>query len=150
MTDYQSRKYKKHSIVSTSERLQSIFTDPSTSAIRPYVEDALLWGAMEIDDQNRVNFYSTSTGTVGFRYEWGTLVEAQDATKVVLSWSPERRHAFPREYGSLQHGNMRALWATDLRLGYAANRAARKVTRRGRHQGVSNRWRHSRRCSVSE
>lgn len=101
VTNYQSQKLQKHSIVSTSERLQSIFADPSTSAIRQHVEDALLSGAMEIDDQNRINFFSTSTGTLGFRYEWGTLVESQDATKVVLSTSPERRHAFPENTARL-------------------------------------------------
>ena len=101
VTDYQKGRYEKHTVVSTSERLQSIFADPSTSAIRHYIKDALLTGAMEIDDQNRVNFYSTSTGTVGFRYEWGTLVESQDATKVVLSTSPERYHAFPENTARL-------------------------------------------------
>src|SRR5581483_4455446 len=77
--DYQRRKHDKHSVISTSEPLQSIFADASTSAVRPYVEDALLRGPMKIDDQNRVNFYSTSTGTVGFRYEFGTPIESQDA-----------------------------------------------------------------------
>ena len=101
VTDYQRQKHEKHSVVSTSERLQSIFADPSTSAIRRYVEDALLSGPMEIDDQNRVNFYSTSTGTVGYRYEWGTLVEFEDATKVVFSTSPERHHAFPENTARL-------------------------------------------------
>lgn len=98
---YQRDKHRKHTVLSTAERLQSIFADPSTSAIRPYVEAALLHGAMEIDDQNRVNFYATSTGTAGFRYEWGTLVEAQDAVKVVLSTDLARRHEFPESLNRL-------------------------------------------------
>lgn len=86
---------------SAAERLQSIFADPSTSAIRPYVEAALLHGAMEIDDQSRVNFYATSTGTAGFRYERGTLIEQQDAVKVVLSTDATRRHEFPESLNRL-------------------------------------------------
>jgi hypothetical protein len=101
VTDYQKRKHEKHAVVSTSEHLQSIFFDPSTSAIRPYVEDALLRGPMEVDDQNPINFYSTSTGTVGFRYECGTPIKSQDAVRVVLSTSPERRHAFPENTARL-------------------------------------------------
>jgi hypothetical protein len=100
-TDYQRDKNKKHTELSTGKRLQSIFADPSTSGIRGYIEAALLSGAMEIDDQNRVNFYATSTGTAGFRYEWGTFLEEQDAVKVVLSTDPGRRHEFPESIDRL-------------------------------------------------
>ena len=34
-TEYQRTKHRKHSEISAGERLQSIFADPSTSAIRP-------------------------------------------------------------------------------------------------------------------
>jgi hypothetical protein len=41
------------------------------------------------DDHGRINFYSTSTDRrpTGSPYEWDTLVETQDATRVVLSTS---------------------------------------------------------------
>ena len=94
-SEYQKAKHEKHSVLSTAERLQSIFTDPSTSAIRRDLEEALLHGPMEIDDKGRINFYAASTGVVGHRYEWATLVESQEMTKVVLSTSATLRHAFP-------------------------------------------------------
>lgn len=94
-TAYQRDKHQKHTQISTSEALQSIFADPSTTAIRPYVEAALSSGAMEVDDRGRINFYATSTGTAGFRYEWGVPIEEQDAVKVVLSTDSGRRHEFP-------------------------------------------------------
>ena len=89
-SNYQKVKHQKHTVLSTAERLQSIFTDPSTSAIRRDLEEALLHGPMEIDDKGRINFYATSTGITGHRYEWGTLVQSQDMTKVVLSTSAMR------------------------------------------------------------
>ena len=94
-SNYQKVKHQKHTVLSTAERLQSIFTDPSTSAIRRDLEEALLHGPMEVDDKGRINFYATSTGITGHRYEWGTLVQSQDMTKVVLSTSATLRHAFP-------------------------------------------------------
>src|SRR5262245_49370522 len=91
-SDYQKGKYRKHTELSTGERLQSIFNDPSTTSIRQFVEDALLRGPMEIDDQNRVNFYATSTGPVGFLARWGVRVEKQDAVRVVKTSDPTLRH----------------------------------------------------------
>lgn len=41
-SDYQKEKHEKYSVLSTAERLQSIFTDRSTSAIRRDLEEALL------------------------------------------------------------------------------------------------------------
>ena len=56
-SNYQKDKHQKHTVLSTAERLQSIFADPSTSAIRRDLEEALLHGPMEIDDKGG----STST-----------------------------------------------------------------------------------------
>ena len=96
-TDYQKGKHAKHTIVTSSEALQSIFSDPSTGAIREHVERALLNGPMEIDHRNRVNFYSTGLDgrPTGYLYELGELKGSQDATRVVLSTDAHRYHAFP-------------------------------------------------------
>lgn len=64
-SNYQKDKHQKHTVLSTAERLQSIFADPSTSAIRRDLEEALLHGPMEVDDKGRINFYATSTGSRG-------------------------------------------------------------------------------------
>jgi hypothetical protein len=96
-TTYQEDKHRKHTIVSTSEALQSIFSDPSTSSIRVHVENAVLHGPVEIDSKGRVNFYSTGLDgqPTGYRYEFGVCIAPSDATRVVLSTSPEKWHAFP-------------------------------------------------------
>ena len=93
-TGYQREKHEKHTLVDPSERLQSIFADPSTATIRVEVEEALISGPMEIDDDGRINFVSLSGTGFGFRYEWGTRIEAQDLTKVVLSSNAGLRHQF--------------------------------------------------------
>jgi hypothetical protein len=93
-TDYQRQKHEKHTLVDPSKRLQSIFTNPSTASIRLEVEEALVSGPMEIDDEGRINFLTLSGAGSGFRYEWGTRIEAQDVTKVVLSSNAGLRHQF--------------------------------------------------------
>lgn len=93
--DYQRQKHEKHTLVDPFERLQSIFQDPSTAAIRVEVEEALTSGPMEIDEKGRINFLAESGPRTGFRYEWGDLVEEQDLTKVVLSSNAGQRHQFP-------------------------------------------------------
>jgi hypothetical protein len=103
-SDYQKKKQQKHTVVSISEALQSIFADPSTSAIRSYVERALSSGPVEIDDRSRVNFYSTSTGEAGSLYEAGAVADPfEDAVKVVLSTSTDLRHEFPVNVRSISH-----------------------------------------------
>ena len=94
-SNYQKDKHEKHTVLSTAERLQSIFADPSASATRRDLAEALLHGPMEIDEKTRINFYATSTEITRHRYEWGTVVQSQDMTKVVLSTSATLRHAFP-------------------------------------------------------
>lgn len=93
-TGYQRDKHVKHTLVDPTERLQSIFTDPSTSTIRVEVEAALLSGVMEVDDGGRINFLTLSGAGFGYRYEWGSRIQEQDVTKVVLSSNAGQRHQF--------------------------------------------------------
>jgi hypothetical protein len=103
-SEYQKAKQQKHTVVSTSEALQSVFADPSSAAIRPFVERALSNGPVEIDDLGRVNFYSTSTGIAGSLHQAGALVDPhQNAVKVVLSTSTDFRHEFPVSISSISH-----------------------------------------------
>lgn len=90
----QQVKHAKHTVVDPSERLQSIFSDPSTATIRVEVENALSSGAMEMDDRGRINLLTWSGQGVGYRYEWGTQIEEQQITKVVLSSNAGQRHQF--------------------------------------------------------
>jgi len=93
-TGAQQAKHVKHTLVDPSERLQSVFSDPSTATIRVEVENALGSGAMEVDDRGRINFLTWSGEGVGYRYESGTQIEEQDLTKVVLSSNAGQRHQF--------------------------------------------------------
>jgi len=93
-TNSQQAKHAKHTLVERSERLQSIFSDPSTATIRVEVENALSSGAMEVNERGRINFLTWSGQGVGHRYEWGTRIEGQELTKVVLSSNAGQRHQF--------------------------------------------------------
>ena len=93
-TAYQHGKHEKHTLVDPAERRQSVFSDPSTSTIRLEVEAALSSGVMELDDRGRINFLTLSGAGFGYRYEWGSRIEDQDLTKVVLSSNAGQRHQF--------------------------------------------------------
>ena len=100
-TAEQRAKHAKHTLVDPSERLQSIWSDPSTASIRVEVERALSLGPMEVDDRGRINFLEWSGQGVGYRYELGTQIEEQEPTKVVLSSNAGRRHQFTESVARL-------------------------------------------------
>ncbi len=102
-SDYQRVKHQKHTDIDPDEHLQSVFRDPSTSSIRQHQERALLEGPMEVDDNSRTNFLCLSGDGTGMRYESGIPIESQDVTRVVLSSSAQRVHAFPESSARLGH-----------------------------------------------
>ncbi len=112
-TGYQSDKHVKHTLIDPTERLQSIFADPSTSTIRVEVEAALSSGVMEVDDAGRINFLTLSGPGFGYRYEWGSRIQAQDLTKVVLSSNAGQRHQFTEASANL-HGVCCSVCGTPL------------------------------------
>lgn len=94
-TPYQYGKHLKHTAPNSTYSIQSIFSDSSTSAYANYLVNAMLAGAVEIDEQGRKNIIWCAGRETGFQYQSGKLVRPSDAVKVVLPINTDKVHAFP-------------------------------------------------------
>ena len=94
-TQYQYNKHRKHTVADSTQAIQSIFSDPSTSTYADHIVNTMLEGAVEIDDFGRKNIIWCAGRHTGFRYESGKLIQPSDAVKVVLSSDTNLVHAFP-------------------------------------------------------
>jgi hypothetical protein len=101
---YQYDKYEKHTQIDSSYRLQSIFSDTSTSVYADYMVSAMMEGAVEIDDLGRKNLIWCAGKHNGFRVEAGNIVRPTDAVKVVLSSVSSSVHAYPENSTSFNAG----------------------------------------------
>jgi hypothetical protein len=98
-TEYQLKKYTKHTVPDPSDNLQSIFATASTQRYEDYILASVAAGAVEPDARGRTNIILAAGKAVGFRFEYGQLVAPQDAVKVVLSSEEGRVHSFTVESG---------------------------------------------------
>lgn len=95
-THYQLEKYMKHTCPASSEAIQSVFAEASTSAYGRYVVNTTLAGSVEVDDKGRTNIIWAAGEKIGFRYEHGVLKHPENVVKVVLSTDSGRVHAYPQ------------------------------------------------------
>lgn len=93
-TEYQLGKYAKHTCVASSEAIQSLFTDPSTSAYESYVVNSVLAGSVEVDAKGRRNIVWAAGQNIGFRYEHGVVRRPENVVKVVLSTDSSLIHCY--------------------------------------------------------
>lgn len=96
--------HRKHTVPDSRYSVQSVFSDPSTSAYATYLVNAMLAGAVEVDEQGRANIILAAGRQTGFRYEFGHLVQPSDAVKVVQSSNSGLVHAFPENSTSFSTG----------------------------------------------
>jgi hypothetical protein len=101
-SSYQAEKYLKHTVINPKEKLQSLFSDPSTAVYADYIVDGIYSGSVEVDDHKRPNIILPVGSRVGFRYEYGNLIKPQDAVKVVLYHNDDKIHAFPENSTSFK------------------------------------------------
>jgi hypothetical protein len=94
-SSYQLEKYVKHTVPDESFEVQSVFETPSTRVYADFLVDALTAGSIEIDDKGSTNVIWAAGRPTGFLYREGSLIQPQDAVKVVLSSSASRVHAYP-------------------------------------------------------
>lgn len=94
-TTYQLDKFMKHTIPSTGYELNSIFSDPTTTAYQHYAVSAACSGSYEIDDVGRVNILWVARREIGAQYDHGNFVLPEDSVKIVLYNNPQHIHAFP-------------------------------------------------------
>jgi hypothetical protein len=92
---YQYEKFKKHTALSTSYSLQSVFGSTSTGDYADYVVRAGSSGALEIDRRGRRNLIVLATSPTGVEYRGGLKRAMADSVKVVLSSAADQVHAFP-------------------------------------------------------
>ena len=100
----QYRKHHKHTVPDSRYSIQSVFSEPSTSAYATHLVDAMAAGAVEVDDQGRTNIIWAAGRETGFRYEFGHLIRPSDAVKVVLSSNTGVVHTFPEHSTSFSAG----------------------------------------------
>lgn len=94
-SSYQLEKYLKHTVPDPQIKIQSVFDTPSTQAYAGYLVGALAAGSVEIDERGSTNVIWAAGAPTGFLFQNGTLVQPQDAVKVVLSSNASKVHAYP-------------------------------------------------------
>ena len=94
-TPYQYGKHLKHTVPNSTYSILSIFSESSTSVYANHLVNAMLAGAVEIDDSGRQNIIWCAGRETGFQYQSGKLMQPADAVKVVLSLYSDSIHAFP-------------------------------------------------------
>lgn len=62
----QYEKHRKHTVPDSRYPIQSVFVDPSTSVSASYLVDAMLAGAIEVDEQGRTNIILAAGRQAGF------------------------------------------------------------------------------------
>jgi len=75
----------KHTVPESRFPIQPVFSDPSTSAYGDHLVNAILAGAVEIDDLGRTNIIWAAGRETDCGNEFGHLIQPADAMKVVLS-----------------------------------------------------------------
>ena len=96
-TPYQRGKHGKHTQVSSSYPLQSVFTDASSSAYGSYMINALAAGSVHVDQHVRVSVLWCAGRPIGYRIEHGKVAAPTDTVQVVLTSLPDMTHAWTEQ-----------------------------------------------------
>jgi hypothetical protein len=94
-SSYQLEKYFKHTVPNAQIEIQSVFDTRSTQAYAGYLVGALAAGSVEIDNRGSTNVIWAAGLPTGFLFRSGSLIQPQDAVKVVLSSNASKVHAYP-------------------------------------------------------
>ncbi len=100
----QYEKHHKHTVLEGRYPIQSVFSDPSTSAYAGHLVDAMIEGAVEVDDLGRKNIVWVAGRETGFRFEYGRLIQPSAAVTVVQSSNAGLIHAYPENSTSFSAG----------------------------------------------
>ena len=94
-SSYQLEKYVKHTVPDAQNEIQSVFDTQSTQSYAAFLVGALAAGSVEIDDRGSTNVIWAAGLPTGFLFRNGSLIQPQDAVKVVLSSNASKVHAYP-------------------------------------------------------
>ena len=92
---YKLDKFIKHTIITSGSGLTSTFDETSYESYRKYTINTLASGSVEVDSQNRKNFYLYATQSNGMKFINGVPTQITDTVKVVLAHDHEKIHAYP-------------------------------------------------------
>lgn len=94
VSSYQLEKYIKHTVPDPRYHIQSVFSTPSTQLYAEYIIESITAGSIEVDDYDRKNIIWVAGERTGFLFNYGQLVQPQDAVKIVLFHDDARMHAY--------------------------------------------------------
>ena len=94
-TQYQLDKFAKHTALSGSYQVNSVFDDASLAAYAGYVVNTSASGLLQIDSRGRKNLVWFAGSRNGAEYRNGTFVAPTDGVKLVLKQEDSKVHAFP-------------------------------------------------------
>jgi len=101
---YQQDKYKKHTVPTTGYDKQSVFIDFTETEYTGLIQEAVLSGSLEVDEQGRKNIIYPIREKIGVLYSKGIPIREQDVLKVVCSTDGERVHGFTISSTTLSTG----------------------------------------------
>lgn len=93
-TSYQHDKYVKHTAVTSTLGLNSVFTGPGSQCYAAAIDSALRLGFVERDHRSRISIVWPASRNIGFITRNGTLTRSADAVRVVLPNDPLKIHGF--------------------------------------------------------
>ncbi len=94
-TEYQLKKYYKHTVPSNYSGTVSIFDISDNQKYKDYFINTLASGCVEFDDLGRKNIIWIAGKTQGYTFKDSVLQGDADGVKVVLPDDPKKIHAFP-------------------------------------------------------
>jgi hypothetical protein len=104
---YQQDKFAKHTgtAPATSHPVQSVFDSKTTQYYADCIIEAIENGAVEIDDQQRLNvLFCPSTGSsLGSKFKWGQLASLPDTVLVVNTSASSNIHGFLEDSSKYTH-----------------------------------------------
>jgi len=94
-TEYQLKKFIKHTVPNPVFRLASVFKDPTIKTYQNWVVNSVASGCVTFDSAGRHAYVFVAGREVGVTYKHGSFHTVGDAVKVVLPTDPLKVHAYP-------------------------------------------------------
>jgi hypothetical protein len=83
-TQYQLKKYLKHTVPASAQNFNTVFTSPASSTYANFLITTVASGHVQIDDAGRLNVVWVASCQTGISLQGGQFLGPTDAVKVVL------------------------------------------------------------------
>ena len=95
-------KFIKHTMPSTTYKINSIFNTNDYDKFKNYIIDTIHSGSVEIDSCGRMNIIWIAGEKTGATYINGSFLTDNNSVKVVKSWDCNEIHCFPTSSADLE------------------------------------------------